>query len=108
MACCSPANRPKFPRNVPELLGQSLEDGAVTLACSRLTPTFPARFMLVAAMNPCPCRQQLTEPYHRRDGWKSESAKQLEEGDLRGYATDARESLARAGLGSVQILWERG
>ena len=33
-----------------------LEDGWVTIVRSRLTPTFPARFMLVAALNPCPCR----------------------------------------------------
>jgi len=39
-----------------ELARQPLADGAVTVARSRLTPTFPARFMLVAAMNPCPCR----------------------------------------------------
>ena len=51
---------PEFPRQVLELPRQRLEDGSVTLARSRLTLTFPARFMLVAAMNPCPCRHQLT------------------------------------------------
>ena len=74
----------------------------------QLTLTFPSRFMLVAAVNPCPCRHQLTEPNHRRDGWGGESAKQLEEGDLRADAANLREHLAGAGLGSVQILWERG
>ncbi len=46
---------PEFPRNVLELLRQPLEEGAVTLARAQMTLAFPARFMLVAAMNPCPC-----------------------------------------------------
>jgi magnesium chelatase family protein len=46
---------PEFARNVLELLRQPLEDGAVTLARSAMTLAFPARFILVAAMNPCPC-----------------------------------------------------
>jgi len=46
---------PEFPRNVLELLRQPIEDGAVTIARSAMTLVFPARFMLVAAMNPCPC-----------------------------------------------------
>lgn len=46
---------PEFPRNVLELLRQPLEDRSVTLARSSMTLSFPASFMLVAAMNPCPC-----------------------------------------------------
>ena len=46
---------PEFPRNVLELLRQPLEDGSVTLARSNMTLSFPARFMLLAAMNPCRC-----------------------------------------------------
>src|SRR5579863_9636341 len=46
---------PEFPRNVLELLRQPLEEGSVTIARSQITLCFPARFMLVAAMNPCPC-----------------------------------------------------
>ena len=46
---------PEFPRNVLEMLRQPIEDGTVTLARSQLTLTFPSQFMLVAAMNPCPC-----------------------------------------------------
>ena len=46
---------PEFARNVLELLRQPLEDGAVTLARSNMTLAFPARFLLLAAMNPCPC-----------------------------------------------------
>ena len=45
---------PEFPRNVLEVLRQPLEDGTVTHR-ARLGPDFPARVMLVAAMNPCPC-----------------------------------------------------
>jgi magnesium chelatase family protein len=45
---------PEFPRNVLEILRQPLEDASVTIARSSMTLCFPARFMLVAAMNPCP------------------------------------------------------
>jgi len=46
---------PEFKRNVLEVLRQPLEDGFVTVARSYATVQFPARFLLVAAMNPCPC-----------------------------------------------------
>ncbi len=46
---------PEFPRNVLELLRQPIEERAVTLARAQTTLSFPADFMLVAAMNPCPC-----------------------------------------------------
>jgi magnesium chelatase family protein len=46
---------PEFPRNVLEQLRQPLEEGSVTLARSQMTLSFPSNFMLIAAMNPCPC-----------------------------------------------------
>src|SRR5450755_735339 len=46
---------PEFPRNVLEVMRQPLEDGTVTIARAAMSLTFPARFMLMAAMNPCPC-----------------------------------------------------
>jgi len=45
---------PEFPRNVLEVLRQPLEDGTVTIARASMSLSFPARFMLAAAMNPCP------------------------------------------------------
>lgn len=46
---------PEFSREALEALRQPLEDGVVTIARARASLTFPARFLLVGAMNPCPC-----------------------------------------------------
>jgi magnesium chelatase family protein len=46
---------PEFRRNVLEVMRQPLEEGTVTIARAAMTVCFPARFMLAAAMNPCPC-----------------------------------------------------
>jgi magnesium chelatase family protein len=46
---------PEFHRRSLEVLRQPLEQGTVTIARALASTTFPARFVLVAAMNPCPC-----------------------------------------------------
>lgn len=46
---------PEFKRSALEAMRQPLEDGNVTIARSAMSVTFPSRFMLAAAMNPCPC-----------------------------------------------------
>ena len=46
---------PEFKKNMLEVLVQPLESGVVTITRAAATVDFPARFMLVGAMNPCPC-----------------------------------------------------
>jgi magnesium chelatase family protein len=46
---------PEFPRAILENLRQPLEDGVVTIGRAQGTLSFPAKFSLVASMNPCPC-----------------------------------------------------
>jgi magnesium chelatase family protein len=54
---------PEFSRTTLESLRQPLEDARVTIARARATVSFPASFMLIAAMNPCPCGYS-TDPRH--------------------------------------------
>lgn len=46
---------PEFSKNVLEVLRQPLEDGIVTIARANASLSYPAKFMLIASMNPCPC-----------------------------------------------------
>uniref|UniRef100_A0A7C4MQE3 ATP-binding protein n=1 Tax=Desulfatirhabdium butyrativorans TaxID=340467 RepID=A0A7C4MQE3_9BACT len=54
---------PEFKKHVLEVLRQPLEDEKVTISRASMAITYPARFMLVAAMNPCPCGY-LSDPKH--------------------------------------------
>jgi magnesium chelatase family protein len=49
----------EFDRDVLEALRQPLEEGQILIARAGRVMTFPARFQLVAAMNPCPCEFRL-------------------------------------------------
>ena len=54
---------PEFKKNVLEVMRQPLEDGTVTISRAAISLTYPAQFMLSAAMNPCPCGYA-TDPSH--------------------------------------------
>ncbi|MCX7727746.1 MAG: ATP-binding protein, partial [Chitinispirillaceae bacterium] len=55
---------PEFNKNVLENLRQPLEDGRVTISRAVMSLSYPARFMLAVALNPCPCGY-FTDPRHQ-------------------------------------------
>lgn len=55
---------PEFNKNVLENLRQPLEDGKVTISRAMMSLSYPARFMLAVALNPCPCGY-FTDPRHK-------------------------------------------
>lgn len=80
---------PEFERNVLEVLRQPLEDGKVTISRAHSTLTYPAQFMLVAAMNPCPCGNYMDPvktctctPYKVQHYWSKLSGPLLDRIDL--------------------------
>ena len=48
---------PEYSRNVLELLREPLEDKKIIISRMKCTVTYPCNFMLIASMNPCPCRK---------------------------------------------------
>jgi magnesium chelatase family protein len=80
---------PEFKRNVLEVLRQPLEDGVVTVSRASGSCCFPARFILCAAMNPCPCGRGEVElgckckPEEKRRYLKKLSGPLLDRIDLR-------------------------
>ena len=54
---------PEFSKNVLEVLRQPMEDGFVTISRVNASLSYPAKFMMIASMNPCPCGF-LGDPYH--------------------------------------------
>ncbi|MFC1568189.1 YifB family Mg chelatase-like AAA ATPase [Candidatus Margulisiibacteriota bacterium] len=80
---------PEFDRNVLEVLRQPLEDGKVTISRAHSALTYPAQFMLVASMNPCPCgrlydqqAQCTCAPYEIQRYWKKLSGPLLDRIDM--------------------------
>jgi magnesium chelatase family protein len=67
---------PEFDRRVLEVLREPLETGEVSIARAARQTTFPARFQLVAAMNPCPCGY-FGDP-HRSCGYSCEKARRYQ------------------------------
>ncbi|MEA3493907.1 MAG: YifB family Mg chelatase-like AAA ATPase [Candidatus Margulisiibacteriota bacterium] len=80
---------PEFDRRVLEVLRQPLEDGHVTISRAHSSLTYPAQFMLIAAMNPCPCGRLYDSkqscsctPYEIQRYWKKLSGPLIDRIDI--------------------------
>jgi len=80
---------PEFERKVLEVLRQPLEDGKVTISRAHSSLTYPAQFMLVASMNPCPCGRLYDQqksctcsPFEIQRYWKKLSGPLLDRIDI--------------------------
>ncbi len=80
---------PEFDRSVLEVLRQPLEDGNVTISRAHSSLTYPAQFMLIASMNPCPCgrlydqqKSCICSPYEIQRYWKKLSGPLLDRIDI--------------------------
>lgn len=80
---------PEFDRRVLEVLRQPLEDGKVTISRAHSSLTYPAQFMLVASMNPCPCGRLYDQkksctcsPFEIQRYWKKLSGPLLDRIDI--------------------------
>jgi len=103
---------PEFQRNALEALRQPLEEGRVTVVRARARFEFPARFALLAAMNPCPCghlgdpRQQCRCPPQLIERYRSRiSGPLLDRIDLHVEmpAVSLKELRARPGEGTAEV-----
>ena len=93
----------EFRRHVVESLRQPLEDGRVTIARATMSVTFPARFTLVGAMNPCPCGAA-GDPARRCDCAAAEIARYRSR--LSGPLLDRVDMHVHVGAVSVRALGE--
>ncbi|MFH1542857.1 MAG: YifB family Mg chelatase-like AAA ATPase [bacterium] len=80
---------PEFERSVLEVLRQPLEDGTVTISRAHSSLTYPAQFMLIASMNPCPCgrlydshKSCTCTPFEIQRYWKKLSGPLLDRIDI--------------------------
>lgn len=67
---------PEFPKSVIEVLRQPMEDGSISISRANGSFTFPAKFMMIASMNPCPCGY-LGDPSHECSCTQSQIDKYL-------------------------------
>jgi len=81
---------PEFARNVLEMLRQPLEESAVRIARSNMSLSFPSDFILLGAMNPCPCMSQL----HWESG-KSRSPRSLLSSRFESFQSESRQQAIR-------------